>query len=433
MHWRLLLSYLGVMTAILAVFGSGTYLFVSRSFYRQLDKKLLTLAQAATPFHAKVQENGSNYLNQVDEVPWRDIFNRDRQSLEWFDPEGRLLATRGELTVKASPQVGSQTETMPASPHYIRSYTISVFRDRAANPASESPQTSPNQPILEGYIRASQSTEELQTSQQQLLWGLITGGSAAVFLSAAGGVWLTRKALMPLEKNLKQLRQFTADASHELRTPLAAIKSSVEVMQNHPERIHPKDIRKITAIASATDQMGHLIESLLFLARADSEQTPQLPSWHPISLQELLNDIVALFETTAERSVIKLITKIPEDGVVMGDYNQLHRLFANLLRNAFQYTPEGGSVTVSLSRFHRFCQVSIIDTGVGIPPDKQTLVFERFWRADQSRSQRQQGTGLGLPIARAIAQQHGGKITLSSKVGEGSCFTVSLPVAPSIV
>jgi len=431
LHWRLLLSYLGVMAAILAVFGSGTYLFVSRSFYRQLDKKLLTLAQAATPFHAQVQEEGSEYLNRVDEVPWRDIFNRDRQSLEWFDPQGNLLATRGQLTVDVLPKTGPQMQPIASSPHYIRSYTISVFRDREAQVASDKPRGQSNEPILEGYIRASQSTEELQTSQQQLLWGLITGGTAAVLLSAAGGVWLTRKALMPLEQNLTQLRRFTADASHELRTPLAAIKSSVQVMQNHPERIHDKDIKKISAIASATEQMGHLIESLLFLARADSEETLQLPSWQPISLQELLQELVELFEPTAETAVVKLSTQIPEDIVVMGDNNQLHRLFANLLRNALQYTPEGGSVTIALSRSHRFCQVRIVDTGVGIAKEKQALVFERFWRADRSRSKRQQGTGLGLPIACAIAQQHGGKITLTSELGKGSCFTVYLPVTPS--
>ena len=419
------------MAAILAVFGSGTYLFVSRSFYRQLDKKLLTLAQSATPFHVKVQEHGSEYLNRVDEVPWRDIFNRDHQSLEWFDPQGNLLATRGELTVNVPLQVGAQRQPLADSPHYIRSYTISVFRDRVAesSEANSSP-TSPK-PILEGYIRASQSTEELQTLQQQLLWGLIAGGTAAVFLSAAGGVWLTRKALAPLERNLKQLRRFTADASHELRTPLAAIKSSVEVMQNHPERIHTKDIRKITAIASATDQMGHLVESLLFLARADSAESLQLPSWQPISLQELLTDLVTLFETTAEHALVKVTTEIPEDVVVMGDHNQLHRLFANLLRNAIQYTPEGGTVTVSLHRSHRFCQVRIMDTGMGIALEKQALVFERFWRADRSRSQRQQGTGLGLPIACAIAQQHGGKITLTSQLGVGSCFSVYLPATAS--
>jgi signal transduction histidine kinase len=422
LHWRLLLSYLGVISTILAVFGSGTYVFVSHSFYRQLDKKLLTLAQAATPFHTKVQQRGSEYLDSVDEVPWRDIFNRDHQSLEWFDPQGRLLGTRGQLIVDALPKTGTQTQKIESSPHNIRSYTISVFRD---HPSSD-------KPSLEGYIRASQSTEELRASQQQLFWGLITGGTVAVGFAAAGGIWLTRKALAPLEKNLKQLRQFTADASHELRSPLAAIKSSVEVMQNHPERIHSKDIRKITAIASATEQMSRLIENLLFLARSDATQTPQIHSWRPIDIEEMLQDLVELFEPMAEAEGITIECKIHEDAVVIGDSDQLHRLFANLLRNSLQYTPEGGSVTICLTRTYRLCQVSFLDTGVGIAPEAQALVFERFWRADPSRSQRKQGTGLGLPIARAIAQQHGGKITLISNPGQGSCFTVYLPITQSV-
>jgi len=421
LHWRLFLSYLGVMGIILAVFGGGTYLFVSRSFYQQLDKKLLTLAQAATPSHTKVQRRGSDYLNSVDEVPWRDLFNRDRQSLEWFDAQGRLLATRGELTVDDPPRTGSHTRNLESSPYQVRSRTISVFRDRETTS-----DTSPS-PTLEGYIRASQSTEEIQLSQQKLLWGLISGGIVAVILSAAGGVWLTRKALAPLEQNLRQLRQFTADASHELRTPLAAIKSSVEVMEKHPERIHPKDVKKISAITSATEQMAHLIENLLFLARTDGQKISQLPSWRSISLPELLEDLLELFELTAEASEITLISQITEEVTVLGNGEQLHRLFANLLRNALQYTPQGGQVTLSLTRSYRFCTVSVTDTGVGIAPEQQALVFERFWRGDRSRSQPRQGTGLGLPIANAIAHHHGGKITLTSQLGAGSCFTVHLP------
>ena len=437
LHWRLLLSYLGVMGAILAVFGSGTYIFVSHSLYQQLDKKLLTLAQAATPFHAKVQQQGSKYLNQVDEVPWRDIFNRDQQSLEWFDEQGRLLATRGKLTVNAPPQTGSQTRQIDSSLNDVRSYTISVFRDRATS----------KEPSLEGYIRASQSTKEIQIAQKQLLWGLITGGTVAVGLATAGGVWLTHKALAPLEHNFQKLQQFTADASHELRSPLAAIKNSVEVIQNHPERIHSKNVRKINAIASATEQMSRLIENLLFLARADAQETTQLGSWRPITLSEMLEDLVELFEAVAEAKAITIHTQLTEEAMVMGDAHQLHCLFANLLRNAIQHTPEGGSVTVCLTNSrrrrrqqvpgyvptssHRICQVSITDTGVGIPAEKQSLVFERFWQADRSRSHSQQGTGLGLPIACAIAQQHGGKITLTSEPGHGSCFTVRLPLISS--
>lgn len=437
LHWRLLLSYLGVMGAILAVFGTGTYLFVSHSLYRQLDKKLLTLAQSATPFHARIQQEGRKYVDNVDEVPWRDIFNRDQQSLEWFDEQGRLLATRGNLTVDASPETGAQTREIESSMYDVRSYTISVFRDRATS----------KEPVLEGYIRASQSTKEIEIAQQQLLWGLITGGTIAVGLATAGGVWLTRKALAPVEQNYQKLQQFTADASHELRSPLAVIKNSVEVIQNHPERINPKNVNKINAIGSATEQMSRLIENLLFLARSDSQQTPQPTSWRPIALQEVLEDLVDLFEAVAESKEITIHTEFKEEAAVMGDGHQLHRLFANLLRNAIQHTPAGGSVTVGLSntrnrrRNHlpryvtssspRVCQVSISDTGIGIPAEKQPLVFERFWQADRSRSHLQQGTGLGLPIACAIAQQHGGRITLTSEPGKGSCFTVRLPLLPS--
>jgi len=437
LHWQLLLSYLGVMGAILAVFGTGTYLFVSHSLYRQLDKKLLTLAQSATPFHAGIQQQGRKYVDNVDEVPWRDIFNRDQQSLEWFDEQGRLLATRGNLAMDAPLKTGVQIREVDSSPYQVRSYTISVFRDRATS----------TEAVLEGYIRASQSTKEIEIAQQQLLWGLITGGTIAVGLATAGGVWLTRKALAPLEQNYQKLQQFTADASHELRSPLAVIKNSVEVIQNHPERIDPKNVNKINAISSATEQMSSLIENLLFLARSDSQQTPQPSSWRPIVLEEVLEDLVELFEGIAEAKEIAIYTEFREEAVVLGDGHQLHRLFANLLRNAIQHTPAGGYVTVSLSnsrnrgRNHfpkyvtssspHICQVSISDTGVGIPPEKQPLVFERFWQADRSRSHLQQGTGLGLPIACAIAQQHGGKMTLTSEPGQGSCFTVRLPLLPS--
>ena len=101
---RLLLYYLIVMAAILGIFGSGVYVVFRRSLYKQLDKKLLTLAQSATPSFAAVRDKGSNYLNQVEEVPWRDIFNRDRQSLEWFDEEGNLLGRKGLIKLDSPPK-----------------------------------------------------------------------------------------------------------------------------------------------------------------------------------------------------------------------------------------------------------------------------------------------------------------------------------------
>ncbi|MEW6499014.1 MAG: two-component sensor histidine kinase, partial [Cyanobacteriota bacterium] len=188
---RLLLSQLMVMAAILSVFGIGVYAFLSHNLYRQLDKKLLTLAQSATPSLVEVKVKGSQHLDQVDEVPWRDIFNRDKQSLEWFSAEGKLLASRGVLELAVSPEVGSQTLKRVQKPYQIRTFTISVFKDGSNR----------SQPFLEGFIRASQSTEDIETIQSQLLWGLGMGGMMTLGLVAIGGLWLTQNALEPIERS----------------------------------------------------------------------------------------------------------------------------------------------------------------------------------------------------------------------------------------
>ena len=112
----------------------------------------------------------------------------------------------------------------------------------------------------------------------------------------------------------------------------------------------------------------------------------------------------------------------------MGDKAQLSRLFSNLLENALQYTPEGGKVSLTLSKHNRFALVKVRDTGIGISPEQIPKVFDRFWRADKARSRREGGTGLGLSIVQTIAQRHGGKITVTSEVNVGSCFEVRIPI-----
>ncbi|NEO48121.1 MAG: two-component sensor histidine kinase, partial [Moorea sp. SIO4A3] len=209
LRWRLLLYYLMVMAAILSVFGAGVYVFLTQSLYQQLDKKLQTLAQSAAPSFTEVEVKGSKYIEQVDEVPWRDIFNRDQQSLEWFDAKGKLLARRGAIVFSFPPKLGSWTLQLPETSEPIRTFTISVFKDTSK----------PSQPSLEGYIRASQSTEDVEIVQSQLFWGLGMGGIIALGFVGIGGLWLTQKALEPIEKSFKKLKQFTADASHELRSP----------------------------------------------------------------------------------------------------------------------------------------------------------------------------------------------------------------------
>src|ERR671932_444773 len=419
LRWRLLLSQLMVMAAILSVFGGGVYVFLSRNLYRQLDKKLLTLAQSAAPSLVEVKSEGSQHLDQVDEVPWRDIFNRDKQSLEWFNADGKLLASRGVLELTVPPKVGSLTLKRRRKPNQVRTFTISVFKDGSK----------PNHPYLEGYIRASQSSEDIETIQYQLLWGLGMGGVMTLGLVAIGGLWLTQNAIEPIENSFRQLKQFTADASHELRGPLSVIQASVEVMRNHPERIHPKDAKKLASIASATTQISHLAQDLLFLARAETDVSTPAHEWRSISLNHILQNLVELFEIIAQEKKITLEYQCRATVAVMGDEAQLTRLISNLLENALQYTLPGGQVVLTLAKHSRFALVSVQDTGIGIDREQLPFIFDRFWRADKARSRREGGTGLGLAIAQTIAHRHGGKITVTSQVGVGSCFQARLPLS----
>ena len=418
-RWRLLLSYLIVMAAILAVFGAGVYSFFSRRFYRQIDQQLILLAQSAAPSLADIKQNGPQSLEQVPEVPWRNIFNRDYQSLEWFSANGELLASKGKVSSSLPPRLKSQNLTLLSErPVKVRMYTISVHSDTENG----------GEPLLRGYIRASQSIEEVQSAQEQLLWGLGMGGGIAICFVGIGGLWLTERALQPIEQSFLRLKQFTADASHELRSPLTVIKTSAEVMLNHPERVHPKDARKLAAIVEATGQINHLVEDLLFLARTDTVESKALgPDWTSVKLDQLLREQKSFLEASAEAKGIKLqsINLIPM--VIVGDAQQLTRLFSNLLRNALQYTPAGGTVTLSVARQNQTAIVMIEDTGIGIDRENFSLIFDRFWRAEQARTSCKGGMGLGLAIAQSIANRHQGKITLTSKVGVGSCFRVHLP------
>ena len=433
LRWRLLISYLTVIAAILSVFVAGVYIFFGRTLYRQLDKKLLTLAQSAASSFSAVEKQGKSYLNKVDKVPWRDIFNRDKQSLEWFDAEGNLLGSKGFFQLEILPKPGgasheliinlSQNEKEEEEEEEfevpIRSYTISVFKDSNI----------PNSPAtLEGYIRASQSVEEIEGVRNRLFFVLIGGAGVTLILSGLGGIWLTHEAIAPIKASFLQLKQFTADASHELRGPLTAIKASVDIMKTHPERIHAKDIKKITAISSATDQIGQLIEDLLFLARTDKNVVMPTREKKSIYLDDILQNIIILLEPFAQKKNITLKSKIKEGFLVLGEQSQLTRLFSNLLQNALQYTPEGGTVILELNKQSRFAIINVKDTGIGISPEQLPYIFDRFWRADKARSRREGGTGLGLAIVKAIAESHGGKISVTSNTNVGSCFQVRLPL-----
>jgi len=170
--------------------------------------------------------------------------------------------------------------------------------------------------------------------------------------------------------------------------------------------------------------MTQLTEDLLLLARTNKVASINKDT---VNLTAILKNLVQLYQSRAELKQISLKPQLTENINLVGDSSQLTRLFTNLIQNSLHYTRSGGTVEITANRLGSYCIVSVRDTGVGIAPEHIKLIFERFWRADESRSYWNGGSGLGLAIAQTITQNHGGSITVTSQLGVGSCFTVRLP------
>jgi signal transduction histidine kinase len=233
--------------------------------------------------------------------------------------------------------------------------------------------------------------------------------------------------LTRLETSFAALRRFTADASHELKTPLTVLRADVE------RAMHPATNRadKMVALEEAlqeTARMSDLVDSLLTLARADEGRFDIYPV--PIELEPLVREVYETAVILGEDAGLRLSLPTLEDAVVMGDRTRLRQLLLNLVTNAIKYTPSGGRVELAVTRrSNDEIVITVRDTGIGISASDLPHVFDRFWRADRVRSRAAErgGFGLGLSISQWIVQAHGGTITVQSRLGRGSLFTVALP------
>ncbi|MDQ2889643.1 MAG: HAMP domain-containing histidine kinase [Gemmatimonadota bacterium] len=230
-----------------------------------------------------------------------------------------------------------------------------------------------------------------------------------------------------LETSFVALRRFTADASHELKTPLAVLRADVERAMSTNTRRDDKLVALEEALHETT-RMADLVESLLTLARADEGR---------FDLHRERVDLTALVQEVYETAVILgegagVAVNLPftTDVSIAGDRTRLRQLFLNLVTNAIKYTPRGGRVDIGLGRHPDNVTFAVRDTGLGIAAADLPHVFERFWRADRARSRTAErgGFGLGLAISQWIAQAHGGSLTVQSRLGKGSLFTLTLPL-----
>ncbi|NJC88422.1 MAG: HAMP domain-containing protein [Desulfuromonas sp.] len=230
-----------------------------------------------------------------------------------------------------------------------------------------------------------------------------------------------------LENAFRRVRQFSGDASHELRTPLTILRGETEVTLRWAKT--PEEFRDMLhSNLEEIDRMERIIENLLLLAKSESgELTLEIREFN---LSDLIQALYLQGRTLGESKRIKvnLRVDVDEEMRIRGDELRLRQLFLNLIANGIKYTPEGGSLELAISHEGAMARVDVIDTGIGIPVEAQPYVFDRFYRVDKARNRMDGGSGLGLSIVKSIVVAHGGRISVYSIPGQGSTFTVLLPI-----
>ncbi|MEB3283645.1 MAG: ATP-binding protein [Lyngbya sp.] len=467
---RLAIWYTSVTAVLLLLFVCGFFLYFRNTLIERIDDTLNHVVEvverslviesvfpanrdamsAPGEFQVNVEASFRNNTNATDD---------DRIEIEWFSPTGQLLwSTFSEpLTVPFHLNRSGETVRISKS-NQTESILLRQVSDRIQV----------GRQVL-GYLRISHPWFEVTKPTRQLMIDLTLGATAAVISVGAIGWFLSGLAIAPVRESYQRLKQFTADASHELRSPVATIQTNVQVALAEPD-LNPQERQQLQLIERLTRRLGRLVDDLLFLARNDSGIVQfQLVS---VPLDAVLMEVVEEQNAIAIAKGIRLNLDIIDPQVVQtdnpteetansqigledyftltGDWDQLVRLFTNLVDNAVQHTPTGGEVTVQLQwipkgkrlwltkgsdsgdkqnfQFEQL-QVLVKDTGIGIPTEALPQIFDRFYRVDPSRShRRREGTGLGLAIAQAIVQNHQGQIRVESQLNKGTTISVILPV-----
>jgi two-component system OmpR family sensor kinase len=457
-QWRLTLFNALSIGVILLALGLSLFLLLREALLSRVEDTTRSRAVAA----ARALESGEDPLSDDDvgQLTADGVFIIVR------DDRGRVLDQTTNVSTKEKTSdnvwkralasgnpVGGPAELSSEDPDYV--YAVPV--------------RPPDGPAR--VVEAGKSYDSVEDALEAFTTVLIVGGLLALLLSVGGAYLLARTALSPVEavvssaremtegdlsrrlpvahpkdeigrltttingllarleaafarreEALSRQRRFAADASHELRTPLTSIAGYAQMLEEWGLR-DPQTAREgVAAIRQESERMQRLVEGLLALTRGDEGA--------PLEIKH--HDLAAVAEETARTARTAAGEKItlrylPAKQPVNApfDRNRIRQVASILLDNAIKYTPEGGKVTVTVREKNGWAELEVSDTGVGIPEDQLPLIFERFHRVDPSRATG--GIGLGLSIARQVAEAHGGKIEVESTPGEGSTFTLLLP------
>jgi heavy metal sensor kinase len=437
-------------------FGAGMWLILRQNLYSISDDALRDQIDDLTHF-LEAQRKNATVAKLQEEVSELYVLEHSGDYLQVYDERGNWIYQ---------------------SPAF-KSYAIAPIDPRSVNGASSRDLTFDGHAfrLLTQRIAVNQRIYTVQTALpiDQVLTTLSVFRRylllfAPLLLAAAalGGYWLSRKALYPVDlitqtaqrisgRNLSnrletlntgdelqrlsdtlngmlsriesaflRITQFTADASHELRTPISLIRTEAEIALRK-SRSDGEYREALRHILLESERTSGLVEQLLTLARADSGR--ENLNLKPIDLRETILLVGNEWRRLMESRDLDFSVCVPGEAlVVLSDRLAIERLIAILLDNAVKYTPPKGTIGLQVERMGDNAVVSVRDTGIGIPEEHLTQIFERFYRVDKARNRDQRGAGIGLSIAQWIAQQHGGAISVQSQPDKGSKFLVELPV-----
>ncbi len=280
------------------------------------------------------------------------------------------------------------------------------------------------QPII-GMTKAAEAIAEGDFSKKlSVESGYEIGILAYTFNNMAAQLQTT---LEEIKKSEALRREFVANVSHELRTPLTSIRSYAETLTDHPDIPKEMEADFLHVILNESERMTKIVQDLLELSRFDAGSAKL--SIERFSLADAVSDVCDAIAMEVLKRGHQLQTELESDlPQIYGDKARIEQVLINILSNAVKYTPDGGSIDITGGRTGDMVWIKIKDTGIGIPDDDVTRIFDRFYRVDKARSRESGGTGLGLSIAKEIVMRHGGDILIESAVGVGTTVTVVLPV-----
>jgi signal transduction histidine kinase len=269
--------------------------------------------------------------------------------------------------------------------------------------------------------RESQVTD----SANRLKGNLFYFNLLILLLSTLSSYLFAKKTLQPIEDMVESQNRFTADASHELRTPLTAMRSEIEVTLRDP-KLKLAEAKQL--MASNLDEISKLESLSSALLRLAKYQEQVKTEFKKVELTNAVTEAYEKVQHLADKKQIEFNNEFV-DVAVLGDKASLVELFVILLDNAIKYSPEKSTISINISQDEKTANVAVKDQGYGIKQSDLPLIFNRFFRSDNSRAKTKiDGYGLGLSIAKNIVDLHDGEITASSVIGEGSTFTVTLPI-----